>query len=31
VITQSFGATEQTFPGVTSGNDSSLTDLRYGL
>jgi subtilase family serine protease len=29
VITQSFGATEQTFPGVTSGNDSSLTDLRY--
>ena len=29
VITQSFGATEQTFPGVSSGNDSSLTDLRY--
>jgi subtilase family serine protease len=31
VITQSFGATEQTFPGVTSGNDSSLTDLRYAF
>jgi subtilase family serine protease len=29
VITQSFGATEQTFPGVSSGNDSSLLNLRY--
>jgi subtilase family serine protease len=29
VITQSWGATEQTFPGVTSGNDSSLLNLRY--
>jgi subtilase family serine protease len=31
VITQSFGATEQTFPGVSSGNDSSLTGLRYAF
>jgi subtilase family serine protease len=31
VITQSFGATEQTFPGVTSGNDSSLLNLRYAF
>jgi hypothetical protein len=29
VITQSFGATEQTFPGVSSGDDSSLLSLRY--
>lgn len=29
VITQSFGATEQTFPGVSSGDDSSLLNLRY--
>jgi subtilase family serine protease len=31
VISQSFGATEQTFPGVASGDDSSLTDLRYAF
>ena len=31
VISQSFGATEQTFPGVSSGNDSSLLDLRYAF
>ncbi len=31
VITQSFGATEQTFPGVSSGNDSSLLNLRYAF
>jgi subtilase family serine protease len=29
VITQSFGATEQTFPGVSTGDDSSLLNLRY--
>jgi subtilase family serine protease len=31
VISQSFGATEQTFPGVASGDDSSLTGLRYAF
>jgi subtilase family serine protease len=31
VISQSFGATENTFPGVSSGNDSSLLDLRYAF
>jgi subtilase family serine protease len=31
VISQSFGATEQTFPGVSTGNDSSLLDLRYAF
>jgi subtilase family serine protease len=29
VISQSFGATENTFPGFGSGNYSSLLDLRY--
>ena len=29
VISQSFGATENTFPGFSSGNYSSLLDLRY--
>jgi subtilase family serine protease len=29
VISQSFGATENTFPGFSSGNFSSLLDLRY--
>ncbi len=29
VITQSFGATENTFPGFSRGNYSSLLDLRY--
>jgi subtilase family serine protease len=31
VITQSFGATENTFPGFASGNFSSLLDLRYAF
>ena len=31
VISQSFGATEQTFPGVSSGDDSSLLNLRYAF
>ena len=31
VITQSFGATENTFPGFSSGNFSSLLDLRYAF
>ena len=31
VISQSFGATENTFPGFTSGNYSSLLDLRYAF
>ncbi|MGP0027936.1 MAG: S8 family serine peptidase [Streptosporangiaceae bacterium] len=31
VITQSFGATENTFPGFSSGNYSSLLDLRYAF
>ncbi len=31
VITQSFGATENTFPGVSHGDDSSLTSLRYAF
>jgi subtilase family serine protease len=31
VITQSFGATENTFPGFGSGNFSSLLDLRYAF
>lgn len=29
VISQSFGATENTFPGFSSGNYTSLLDLRY--
>ena len=29
VISQSFGATENTFPGFSQGNDSSLLNLRY--
>jgi len=31
VISQSFGATENTFPGFSSGNYSSLFDLRYAF
>ncbi|MEY9948117.1 S8 family serine peptidase [Kitasatospora sp. GAS1066B] len=31
VITQSFGATENTFPGFDKGDYSSLTDLRYAF
>jgi subtilase family serine protease len=31
VISQSFGATENTFPGFSSGNYSSLKDLRYAF
>ena len=31
VITQSFGATENTFPGFTSGDYSSLLSLRYAF
>ncbi|MFI9272679.1 S8 family serine peptidase [Kitasatospora sp. NPDC052896] len=31
VITQSFGATENTFPGFAQGNYKSLTDLRYAF
>ena len=31
VITQSFGATENTFPGFDQGNFTSLTDLRYAF
>ena len=31
VISQSFGATENTFPGFSSGNFSSLLDLRYAF
>jgi subtilase family serine protease len=31
VITQSFGATENTFPGFSSGNYSSLLNLRYAF
>ena len=31
VITQSFGATENTFPGFSSGNFSSLLNLRYAF
>jgi subtilase family serine protease len=31
VITQSFGATENTFPGFSSGNFSSLLDLRFAF
>ncbi len=31
VITQSFGATENTFPGFSGGNYSSLLDLRYAF
>jgi subtilase family serine protease len=31
VITQSFGATENTFPGVDQGDNSSLTSLRYAF
>ena len=31
VITQSFGATENTFPGFSSGNYSSLLSLRYAF
>jgi subtilase family serine protease len=31
VISQSFGATENTFPGFDSGNFSSLLDLRYAF
>jgi subtilase family serine protease len=31
VITQSFGATENTFPGFDQGNYSSLLDLRYAF
>jgi subtilase family serine protease len=31
VITQSFGATENTFPGFASGNFSSLLNLRYAF
>ncbi len=31
VITQSFGATENTFPGFSDGNFSSLLDLRYAF
>ena len=31
VITQSFGATENTFPGFSSGDFSSLLNLRYAF
>jgi subtilase family serine protease len=31
VITQSFGATENTFPGFSTGNFSSLLNLRYAF
>ena len=31
VISQSFGATENTFPGFSSGNFSSLLDLRFAF
>jgi subtilase family serine protease len=31
VISQSFGATENTFPGFAQGNTSSLTNLRYAF
>jgi len=31
VISQSFGATENTFPGFSQGNDSSLLHLRYAF
>jgi subtilase family serine protease len=31
VITQSFGATENTFPGFDQGNYKSITDLRYAF
>src|SRR5207249_3325627 len=31
VITQSFGATENTFPGFSSGNFSSLLNLRFAF
>jgi subtilase family serine protease len=31
VISQSFGATENTFPGVSQGNDTSLLKLRYAF
>ncbi|MFI6844047.1 S8 family serine peptidase [Kitasatospora sp. NPDC050467] len=31
VISQSFGATENTFPGFDKGNFKSLTDLRYAF
>ncbi len=31
VISQSFGATENTFPGFDQGRTSSLTDLRYAF
>ena len=31
MISQSFGATENTFPGFSSGNYSSLLDLRYAF
>ena len=31
VITQSFGATENTFPGFDSGDFSSLLNLRYAF
>lgn len=31
VITQSFGATENTFPGVDQGNDRSIQNLRYAF
>jgi subtilase family serine protease len=31
VISQSFGATENTFPGFSSGNYSSLLDLRFAF
>jgi subtilase family serine protease len=31
VISQSFGATENTFPGFSQGNFSSLLDLRYAF
>ena len=31
VISQSFGATENTFPGFATGNYSSLLDLRYAF
>ena len=31
VISQSFGATENTFPGFSQGNDTSLLNLRYAF
>lgn len=31
VVTQSFGATENTFPGVDQGNSSSIQNLRYAF